>query len=68
MSDLIKINEKHGQTMYSLGIKHAISMFELAGENALPKLYQNMYEAEAKAAEITKELEGSDGNASTENL
>ena len=68
MSDLIKINEKHGHTMYALGIKHAISMFELVSENALPKLYQNMYEAEAKAAEITKELEGSDGNTSTTNV
>ena len=45
------IAEKHGKVMYYLGLKHAIAMFELAGDNSLGKLHQELKKAKEEADE-----------------
>ena len=50
---------KHGKEMYRLGIIHAITMFEISGDDALPKLKNRIKEVEQEIKEIE---EGEDDN------
>ena len=43
---------KHGKKMYNLALEHAITMFEIAGEDALPKLKNRIEEVEQEIKEI----------------
>lgn len=36
------IQHQHGKQMYVIGLEHAINMFELLGEDALPKLKEKL--------------------------
>lgn len=47
--------QEHGIAMYALGLKHAINMFEIAGEDALPKLKERLAEEEAALKELKGE-------------
>lgn len=49
------IAEKHGKNMFRLGLLHAIEMFEIAGEDALPKLKQRLSEIEKAIKEIEQQ-------------
>ena len=54
---IFTITEKHGKNMYINGVKHAIAMFELAGEDAIPKLKKTIEETEAEVRKIEKQEE-----------
>ena len=43
---------EHGKKMYNLALEHAITMFEIAGEDALPKLKNRIEEVEQEIKEI----------------
>lgn len=51
---LLTVSEIHGKNMYKLGLEHAISMFEIMGEEALLTLKENV-------AETAKEIEKLEG-------
>ena len=53
------ISEVHGKEMYIIALEHAISMFKIAGEDALPRLKSNIKEVEQEIKEIE---EGEDDN------
>ena len=40
----IEITQKHGRNMYMLALEHAISMIEIAGDDALDILKKNLEE------------------------
>jgi hypothetical protein len=50
MNDLSWVTE-HGKAMYISGLQHAINMFEIAGEDALPILKERLAEEEAELTE-----------------
>ena len=43
---------KHGKKMYNLALEHAIYMFEIAGEDALPKLKNRIGEVKQEIKEV----------------
>lgn len=46
------ISEVHGKEMYVIALEHAISMFEIAGEAAIPKLKKSIEEVKQEIKEI----------------
>lgn len=50
--NLIDITSKHGREMYIIALKHAVEMFQIAGEDALPKLKNRIKEVEQEIKEI----------------
>lgn len=58
MTDLNWITDhtrEHGIAMYLQGLQHAVNMFEIAGEDALPKLKERLAEEEAALKELRGE-------------
>lgn len=47
--------QEHGTAMYIQGLRYAINMFEIAGEDALPKLKERLAEEEATLKELRGE-------------
>lgn len=47
--------QEHGAAMYIQALRHAIIMFEIAGEDALPKLKERLAEEEAMLRELRGE-------------
>lgn len=45
--EIAESQRKHGEAMYAIGIKHAIEMFKLLGEAAIPDLEQKVKEVES---------------------
>ena len=43
---------KHGKEMYNLALEHAINMFEIAGDDAIPKLKKRIEEVKQEIKEI----------------
>ena len=53
---------KHGKEMYNLALEHAISMFEISGDDAIPKLKNRIEEVKQEIKEIE---EGENDNQNT---
>lgn len=47
--EIAESQRKHGEAMYAIGIKHAVEMFKLLGEDAIPKLEEMIKEYERKS-------------------
>ena len=45
--DMAEIQRKHGEAMYAIGIKHAIEMFKILGEDAIRNLEKKIKEVES---------------------
>ena len=45
--DMAEIQRKHGEAMYAIGIKHAVEMFKILGEDAIPNLEKKIKEVES---------------------
>jgi hypothetical protein len=54
MSDILEISRKHGQEMYILGLKHAVSIIEILGESGVDKLKEQINAAKKELGDGTQ--------------